>query len=64
MKNKDNIAPTQRFNPPTRHEVWEGGKFTGTFCFVYDGPAWRNKNRPTVERPTGERHPVKGKIAA
>jgi len=63
MKNKDNIAPAEKFNPPTEHECYMDGKPAGT-CFVYDPAAWRNKNRQTPERPTGERHPVKGKISA
>lgn len=43
--NKGNTLPSEKFNPPTQHEVWENGKFTGTYCYVYDGPSWRNKNK-------------------
>lgn len=53
---KGNTVPPVKFNPPTEHECFMDGKPAGT-CFVYDGPAWRNKNSPNAEIPTGEASP-------
>jgi hypothetical protein len=47
VKNKDNIQSPEKFNPPTEHEAFMDGKLVGT-CFVYDGPAWRNRNRSSI----------------
>lgn len=47
IKNKGNIQSPENFNPPTRHDVYVDGKFSGV-CFVHDPAAWRNKNKPNV----------------
>lgn len=48
FKNKGNIQSPEKFNPPTQHDVYMDGKFSGT-CFVHDPAAWQNKNKPNSE---------------
>ena len=45
MKNKDNIQPPQRFNPPQLIPDQEG-----TLCYVYDSAAYGNKNKRNALR--------------
>lgn len=44
MKNKNNIQPAQKFNPPAQVDCYMDGKHVGS-CFVYDAASWKNRGR-------------------
>lgn len=42
IKNKDNIAPAQRFPRPVEADAYMDGKHVGS-CFVHHPSTWRNR---------------------